>query len=76
MELQELNERLMNNSMNMVYKMEELNEVVHYKTASQLLIMTKNNFNIDDSYFEFDGYGNLKSYSTLDEVLEMYDDVQ
>ena len=74
--LNELNERLANNSMGMVYEMHEIDDALDGEKATSILEKTKNNFNVTDSYFEFDGYGNIKSYSTIEEVLEMYDDIQ
>lgn len=76
MELEKLNSRLANSSIGMVYKMEELDDVVSDRTPSQLVRMTKDNFDMNDGYFEFDGYGNLKSYEELEEVLDLYDDIQ
>ena len=76
MELKELNKRLAKSSIGMVYKMEELDDVVSDRTPSQLVRMTKNNFDLNDGYFEFDGYGNLKSYEELEDVLDLYDDIQ
>ena len=75
MGLKELNNRLAKSSIGMVYKMEELDDVVSDRTPSQLVRMTKDNFNLNDGYFEFDGYGNLKSYEELEEVLDLYDDI-
>ena len=51
MELKELNNRLANSSTGMVYKMEELDDVVSDRTPSQLVRMTKNNFDLNDGYF-------------------------
>ena len=76
MELKELNKRLAKSSIGMVYKMEELDDVVSDRTPSQLVRMTKDNFDLNDEYFEFDGYGNLKSYEELEDVLDLYDDIQ
>lgn len=74
--LQELNERLSRNSMGTVYPMPELNEVLKNNTPYEIIRMTRRNFNLSDNYFEFDGYGNLKSYDEIDELLELYHDVE
>ena len=74
--LTELNERLANNSMGMVYEKHELDDALDGEKATEILNKTKVGFNISDSYFEFDGLGNLRSYATIDEALEVYDDVK
>lgn len=74
--LMEINERLSNNSMGLIYQMSELNEVLINRTPYEIIRMTRNNFDVSDKYFEFDGYGNLRSYDNIDEILEFYHDVK
>lgn len=75
--LQELNERLIENYHDPIYEMENLDEVLSDKLPSQIVMMTKHDdFNFRHGYFTINGYGNLKSYETLDEVLETYDDIK
>lgn len=76
MKLYELNERLMNNNMDRVHEMHELDDVLINKTPTEIILMTKGDFILSDSYFKFDGYGNLESYSELKELLELYDNIQ
>lgn len=76
MKLYKLNERLMNNNMDRIHEMHELDEVLIDKTPTAIVLMTKDDFNLNDSYFKFDGYGNLESYSELKELIELYDDIQ
>ena len=74
--LAELNERLTRNNMDPVYEMNSFDEILQELSPSELLYRTQGgNFNINDEYFEFDGYANLVSYEELDEVLELYDDI-
>ena len=74
--LHNLNERLTRHNIDPVYQMDELDEVLKNKTPREIILMTKDNFNINHPYFEFDGYGNLVSYSTLEEILELHEDVE
>lgn len=75
--LQELNEKLIDNYHEPIYEMENLYEVLSDKLPSQIVMMTKHDgFDFRHKYFTINGYGNFKSYETLDEVLEMYDDIE
>ena len=75
MNLNELNEKLMNNNMGIVYEAHELDEVLSGKSPTEIIMMTKgDDFNLNDPYFKFDGYGNLVSYSNLEDLLDLYDD--
>lgn len=77
MNLNELNEKLMSNNMGTVYEAHELDEVLRGKSPTEIIMMTKgDDFNLKDPYFEFDGYGNLVSYSNLEDLLDSYDDVE
>lgn len=74
----ELNDRLINNNMNGIYRMEELNDVLssRNKEPRQIILMTRGeDFNLEDSFFEFDGYGNLISHYDLQSAIDKYDDI-
>lgn len=73
--LHELNERLLKNDMGMVFEMNDLNEKLKDLSPIEILMRAGGNFNTYDDYFEFDGYGNLRSYADINDVLEMYEDV-
>ena len=76
MNLNKLNEKLVNNSMGIVYEAYELDEVLSGKSPTEIIMMTQgDDFNLNDPYFEFDGYGNLVSYSNLEDLLDLYDDM-
>lgn len=76
MRLAELNERLARHNAGCVYTMNEFDEVLQDLSPTEILFRIQGgNFNINDNYFEFDGYANLVSYEDLDEVLELYDDI-
>lgn len=75
-DIDDLNERLMANNMDPVYFMDELDTVLGEILPSEFLSLTSSGkFNPKDEYFEYEGYGKLQSYSTLQEVLDMYDDI-
>lgn len=45
-------------------------------TGEEMVLKADNeNFSTHDDYFEFDGYGNLRSYANINDALEMYEDV-
>ena len=76
MNLIELNERLNKNGYESVYPMSEFNALtVNIKALSLLDKVANGNFNVNHEYFEFDGYDNLVSYESLEDVLELYDDI-
>lgn len=77
MNLNELNEKLMSNNMGIIYEAHEFDEVLSGKSPTEIIMMTKgDDFNLNDPYFEFDGYGNLVSYNNLEDLLDLYDDVE
>lgn len=77
MSLNELNEKLMNSNMGTVYEARELDEVLSGKSPTEIIMMTKgDDFSLKDPYFEYDGYGNLVSYSNLEDLLDLYHDVE
>ena len=74
--LHELNERLLKNGMGMVFEMNDLNDELKDLSPIEILMRADNeNFSTHDDYFEFDGYGNLRSYANINDALEMYEDV-
>ena len=73
--LHELNERLLKNGMGMVFEMNDLNDKLKDLSPIEILMRAKGGFSTHDDYFEFDGYGNLRSYADINDVLEMYEDV-
>ena len=73
--LHELNERLLKNGMGMVFEMNDLNDKLKDLSPIEILMMAEGEFSTHDDYFEFDGYGNLRSYADMNDVLEMYGDV-
>lgn len=75
--LEELNERLQRHGIDRVYTKDEFDTVLADNTPTQLMLkITLGRFRPTDKYFEFDGYNNLRSYSTIDKILEMYSDVE
>lgn len=75
--LHKLNERLLKNNMGMVFEMNDLNDELKDLSPIEILMRADNeNFSTHDDYFEFDGYGNLRSYANINDVLEMYEDVK
>ena len=74
--IHELNERLLENGMGMVFEMNDLNDELKDLSPIEILMKADNeNFSTHDDYFEFDGYGNLRSYANINDALEMYEDV-
>ena len=74
--IHELNERLLENGMGMVFEMNDLNDELKDLSPIEILMRADNeNFSTHDDYFEFDGYGNLRSYANINDALEMYEDV-
>lgn len=56
--------------------MNDLNDELKDLSPIEILMKADNeNFSTHDDYFEFDGYGNLRSYANINNVLEMYEDV-
>lgn len=75
--LHKLNERLLKNNMGMVFEMNDLNDELKDLSPIEILMRADNeNFSTHDDYFEFDGYGNLRSYANINDALEMYEDVK
>ena len=74
--LHELNERLLENGMGMVLKMNDLNDELKDLSPIEILMRVEGNFNTHDDYFGFDDSGNLKSYANINDVLEMYEDIE
>lgn len=48
------------------YRMDEIDEVLWGRTASDILSMVNGRFDGTDDYFRFDGYGNLYSTNNFD----------
>lgn len=70
--IHELNERLLGNGMGMVFEMNDLNDKLKDLSPIEILMKADNeNFSTHDDYFEFDGYGNLRSYANMNDILEM-----
>lgn len=75
--LQELNERLANANFGYVYEMGYLNEFLADWKPEEIIRSTRGtDFTMDDELFEIDGYGHLVSYPTIEDALEMYEDVE
>lgn len=64
------------------YNMDEIDEILYGKKPSELLSMVSSDFNYNDGYFYFNGYGNLESCDdkedryldvfTHEEILDTY----
>ena len=64
------------------YSMDEIDEILGDRKPSELLNMVSSDFNYNDDYFYFDGYGNLESCDdkedhyldvfTHEEILDTY----
>ena len=74
-ELHELNERLLRNNMGRVFEMNALNDKLENLSPIEILMRAEGNFSTHDEYFRFNGTGDLISYATINDVLEMYKDV-
>ena len=74
-ELHELNKRLRKNGRGEVFEMNALNDKLKDLSPIEILMRAGGYFSTHDDYFEFDESGDLRSYSTIDSVLEVYNGI-
>ena len=74
-ELHELNKRLRKNGRRGVFEMNALNDKLKDLSPIEILMRAEGYFSTHDDYFEFDESGDLRSYSTIDSVLEVYNGI-
>ena len=74
-ELNELNKRLRKNGRGEVFEMNDINDELKDLSPIEILMRAEGNFNTHDDYFEFDESGDLRSYTTIDSVLEVYNGI-
>lgn len=74
-ELHELNKRLRKNGRGEVFEMNALNDKLKDLSPIEILMRAEGYFSTHDDYFEFDESGDLRSYSTIDSVLEVYNGI-
>ena len=73
--MEELNERLCKNGRGKVFEMNELNDKLKDLSPIEILMRAEGSFSTHDDYFEFNGTGDLISYATINDVLEVYNGV-
>ena len=73
--LHELNERLLRNNMSKVFEMNALNDSLKDLSPIEILMRAEGNFSTHDDYFAFNDTGDLISYATINDVLEVYNGV-
>ena len=55
------------------FETEEIDEILYGKKPGEIINLTIcGNFNLNDDYFKFDGYGNLESFNDLYDFYETY----
>ena len=74
-ELHELNKRLRKNGRGEVFEMNALNDKLKDLSPIEILMRAEGYFSTHDDYFEFDESGDLRSYATVDNVLEVYNGI-
>ena len=74
-ELHELNKRLRKNGRRGVFEMNALNDILKDLSPVEILMRAEGDFSTHDNYFKFNGTGDLISYATINDVLEMHKDV-